>query len=625
MNAPARGPTAPLELRQRHGIETPEHVEVHFELAGVGSRTAAALFDLVLLGLGIVLLALALQALDGGDARRTAAESWALALAILVAAFALFAYFALFEALNGGRTPGKQALGIRVVMDTGHPVTTGAAVVRNLVRLLDCFFPLAPILPALLVIFLHKSNKRLGDIAAGTIVVRDRPTDWVLGGAAAPSPAAEEPLETGPPELSDAEFRLLDGFLARLQDLDPVLQVRMAAELARRFEARAPRRTADPDAYLVALFAEEQRKRRGRFGTRAQAGAVGRTTVTAERFVARKREGWEAFRVSATQVERSGIGGLPPREIPVFAARYREVAADLARARTYGVDPRVVAYLERLVSAGHNALYRSRGRRRTPVVRYVLRDFPAAVVQSWRFVATAFLLFTIPAVVGYVMIRERPGLADEVASPVMVSRAEQAAEREARGIGYAQTHAEDRPVIAAAIISNNVLVAFWAFVGGLLAGTLTVWLLIFNGLMLGMGFGLFVNYHAGTYLATFIAGHGVLELSAIFIAAGAGFRVAKALIAPGDRTRKDAVVLEGAIAVRMIGAVVTLLALAGAIEGLLSTSDAPATLKYAVSAATAAFLILYLWNGGRWQGEAAPARTGAVPPAHAAGGVFSSS
>lgn len=622
MEPPARDPTAPLDLRRQLGVETPEHVEVHFELAGVGSRAAAAIFDTVLIVLALILLALVGAGIGGGDTLKGAAQGWALAILGLIYVFAFFGYFALFEALNGGRTPGKQALGIRVVMETGHALTPAAAVVRNLVRLLDCFFPLLPFLPGLVLVFLHKSNKRLGDMAAGTIVVRDRPTDWSLGSRTVPGPQDEEPVETGPPELSEDEYRLLDRFVARAGELDPVVQARMTVDLARRFEPRVPRRIAEPGAYLAELFAEEQRKRRSRFATRAQTGTVGRTTMTAERFVARKRDGWEVFRATATRVERSGVGGLPPNEIPSFAARYREVAADLARARTYGVDSRVIEYLERLVSAGHNALYRTRGRHRAPVAGYLLRDFPAAVVQSWGFVAAAFLLFMVPAVMGYVMLRERPQLAEEVMPPVMVSRAEQAADHQARGIGYAQREEEALPVIASAIISNNIMVAFWTFVGGMLAGTLTVWMLVLNGLMLGTGFGLFVNYHAGAYLATFIVGHGLLELTAIFIAAGAGFRLARALIAPGDRTRKDALILEGRIAVRMIGAAVTLLALAGTIEGLLSASDAPAALKYATSAATALLLFLYLGNGRRHlrerasAGEPPVARGGpAQPPA----------
>src|SRR5262245_5726385 len=203
-----------LDLRQHHGVETPEHVDVQFELAGAGSRLAAGLLDLVLLTLGVTALFVRGGALVGGvSSPRGMASSWFAAVMILLTFGCLWGYFTLFEALNGGRTPGKQALGIRVVMDTGRSITPEAAVVRNLVRFVDCWFPI-PFAPALISMFLHPSNKRPGDMAAGTIVVRDHPTDWTLG---APVPAAEvaEPIETGPPELSEEEFRLLDRFLGR--------------------------------------------------------------------------------------------------------------------------------------------------------------------------------------------------------------------------------------------------------------------------------------------------------------------------------------------------------------------------------------------------------------------------
>ena len=595
MTPPARVPPAPLDLRRRLGIETPEHVQLNVELAGLGSRAAAALLDTTLVVLGLMLIAAVIGVF--GQSATGRANPWGVALLLLLYVFSFFLYFTLFEALNGGRTPGKRALGLRVVMDTGHPVTPAAAVIRNLVRLLDCLFPLLPFLPGLLLVFLHKSNKRLGDIAAGTIVVRDRPTQWSLGTV---SGGEVEVLEPGPPELSDAEYRLLDRFVARLPDLSAELRARTTAELVRRFETRVPRgpgrRGNDDEAYLVELHGAEQRRRASRFGTRARPGSAGQTSVTAERFLARKRDTWEAFYAVARRVERRGVGRLPAAEIPGFAARYREVAADLARARTYGVDPPVIEYLERLVSAGHNALYQSRSDRRAPVARYLLRDFPAAVVASRRYVAAAGLLLAVPALVGFTMMRQRPALGEEL-MPVMVSRAEQAAENQARGVGYAQSDERDLPVIASMIISNNVVVSFWVFVGGLLAGTLTAWLLVQNGLMLGMGFGLFANYHAASYLATFVAGHGVLELTAICVAAGAGFRLAGALIAPGDRTRRDALVVEGRIAARMIGAVVSLLAIAGTIEGLLSASDAPAPLKYGASVASVGLLFLYFRNG----------------------------
>jgi len=580
-------------------------VDVQFELAGVGSRLAAGLFDLLLLSIGLFALWIGVGAIVGSlVSSRGMARSWLSAAMILLTFCFLWGYFTLFEALNGGRTPGKQVLGIRVVMDTGRSITPTAAVIRNLVRFIDCYFPI-PFAPALLSMFLHPSNKRPGDMAAGTMVVRDHPTDWTLG---APVPAAEavEPLESGPPDLSEEEFRLLDRFLGRINDLTPEVQVRITTDLVRRFEQRIPRRGGDLQGYLVTVFAEEQRKRRSRFAPRAKAGAAGRITVPAERFVEKKRQGWETFRTTALRMERSGVAALGPGEIPAFAAQYREIAADLARARTYQVDPRVIAYLERVVTAGHNALYRARGKDRTPLPHYLLRDFPAAVVQSWRYVVLAFLLFSVPAVVGYVMIRERPALAEELLSPVMVARAEAAVENQTEGRGYAETSREDRPPMAAWIITNNISVSFGTFVGGLTGGLLTAWLLFTNGMMLGLVLGLFQNYQALKYLLTFVLGHGVLELTAIFISAGAGFRLAKAMIAPGDRTRKDALVVEGRIAARMIGAVVTLLLLAGTIEGLLSASAAPAIWKYGVSAATAVLLALYLANGYGYLNSAGP-------------------
>src|SRR5207249_7099636 len=145
---------------------------------------------------------------------------WATLVSVLfvVVLFVLtWGYFLLFEAFNDGRTPGKRLTGIRVVMDTGHRLTFTAAAVRNLVRVVDAQ-PLFSYLLGFGFVLFHPQNKRLGDIVAGTIVVRDRPEDVRLGAVAGAADAAagREAVETGPPELSDEEFRLLDQFLERL-------------------------------------------------------------------------------------------------------------------------------------------------------------------------------------------------------------------------------------------------------------------------------------------------------------------------------------------------------------------------------------------------------------------------
>src|SRR5216110_4020411 len=202
MPAP-RAPTVP-QFARRLAIETPEHLVLELELAGVGSRIAAAACDAVLLGVLYVGLGLGLVALQTG---RESAGAWSTLVAVLtvLALFLLFwCYFLLFEALNHGRTPGKRLMGIRVVMDTGHPITFAAAAVRNLVRIVD-MQPLFTYQVGLAFVLFHAQNKRLGDIVAGTVVVRDRPENLHLASAGADAAREPEPLETGSPELADEE------------------------------------------------------------------------------------------------------------------------------------------------------------------------------------------------------------------------------------------------------------------------------------------------------------------------------------------------------------------------------------------------------------------------------------
>jgi uncharacterized membrane protein SpoIIM required for sporulation len=155
------------------------------------------------------------------------------------------------------------------------------------------------------------------------------------------------------------------------------------------------------------------------------------------------------------------------------------------------------------------------------------------------------------------------------------------------------------PLVATSIIANNVQVAFAAFAFGITAGVGTTLVLVFNGLFFGAVLGLFANYGLADWILTFVAGHGVLELTAIFIAGGAGLLVGRAVIAPGDMVRKDALFVHGRLAARLVGAAATLLLLAGVIEGLLSASDAPAAVKLGVSGATVLLLGLYFESGRR--------------------------
>lgn len=339
-----------------------------------------------------------------------------------------------------------------------------------------------------------------------------------------------------------------------------------------------------------------------------------------ERLVARKGARWDEFGAMASRATQHGLDTLSADELPDFAARYREVAADLARARTYGADPRLRLRLERLVAAGHNLLYRDERKTWYRVGRFVAVECPAAVVVAWRVVLISSLAFSLPALGGYAALRERPALAEDVLPSVMLERAEEGKREVAAGRGYAQAEAQSRAGIASFIMTNNMRVAFACFAGGIALGVGSLVSLAFNGLLLGAISAHFQNVGLLAYLWTFVAGHGVLELFAIWCAGGAGFLLGLAIVRPGAYSRRDALVLNARIAMRLVGMSMVLLLVAGTIEGFLSTSGAAPTVKVVVSVATALLLAAYLANGARFRHEVAalegaPAGAPVLPPA----------
>ncbi len=574
------------DLRQHLEVETPEHVTLDYEIAGLGSRAAAALLDFLILG-GLALagtLLLVLLARAGFSPGRLGS-----AVIVMIGFGAWYGYFTFFEGLRNGQTPGKRALGLRVVSDTGHAVSLSAAAVRNLLRLADFLPP--PYLTGAALVALHPRAKRIGDLVAGTVVVRDRPEER----RAAPEHRTDTAVLAAP-RLSDEEFRLLDGFAARAGDLAPGPRGRLAANLAARLasplgEAGGPQ-GEDPGEALLALHAAEIERRRGSLGSRgAAAGGL------ADQLAARQRARWDEFEELAARASARGLEALAAAELPEFAARYREIAADLARLRTYRATPDLIRRVERLVAAGHNTLYRGEGQGLGAIWRVLAGECPGAVIAARRYVLAAFLAFMIPGAIGFRLLRERPAIAAEVLPDALLERAEVGTARQAAGEGFVEAEAGARPLVASGIIANNVRVAFYCFAGGAFLGIGSLFLLAFNGLQLGATAGHFTNVGLFGYLSQFILGHGALELFAIWVAGAAGFLLGTAVLAPGELARSDALVLAGRRAIRMVGAAVTCLVVAGLIEGFVSTSDLGWGGRAVASAASLLFLAAYLGAG----------------------------
>ncbi len=550
------------------------------EIAGIGSRTFAAVLDTLIL-VGSSLAAMTALAILAGYG--LAIGRFGGAILLLGGFVAWTGYFILFEGVRGGQTPGKRIAGIRVVMDTGHAVTLGAAAVRNLLRAAD-FLPPPYLLGALLVAF-HPRGKRLGDLVAGTVVARDRPHEIRREGRPLTAPAAPSM-----PELSDAEFRLVSQFAERQADLAPEARARLAATLARRFDEHPAPPGVSALTHLLDLHLRELDRREGSLARRGAAGS-------GTRFAAQKRGRWDAFEHLAERAARGGLDRFESDELPDFASRYREVAADLARARTYGVDAATQSRLERLVAAGHNALYREERGTWRRLWLVLAHECPAAIIGARGYVLVAFLTFAAPAAAGFALMRERPALAAELLPDVMLRRAEAGAQRKAEGRHYVDIAAEDRPLMASGIITNNVRIAISCFAGGIFLGIGSLVLLAFNGLAIGASAGHFANAGLLGYLLEFIVGHGVLELFAIWVAGAAGYLLGRTVVAPGTLTRGDALVLSGRRAIRMLGGAALFLLVAGLIEGFVSASPGGLLVRLAATGASVGFLLLYLSSG----------------------------
>ncbi len=225
-------------------IRTPESIAFRYELAGLGSRCLAVCADMTIQTVTLLLIFwgiyYAAMRLPTAHAKLTPADdglgrSLAIALVVIIVFMVYFGYHILFEAFWNGQTPGKKMLGIRVVRDGGFPLDFGGAFLRNVIRIGEealGFYALSA--GAML---LSPENKRIGDYAAGTIVVREGKLAKPLTLADALGVAAR--TNSGA-YLTDDERALIARFLARRASLDSPRRFELSAALAARFRDRAP-------------------------------------------------------------------------------------------------------------------------------------------------------------------------------------------------------------------------------------------------------------------------------------------------------------------------------------------------------------------------------------------------
>lgn len=254
-------------------IETPENVAFGYQVAGIGSRFLAAFLDtLFIVGLLLAVnFALAMVITVGNLATEPErVRSWLVALFSLVSFAVAWGYYIFFELLWNGQTPGKRRFGLRVIRRNGTPVTASEVVVRNLVRLVD-FLPALYAL-GVVVMFIDGQSRRLGDLAAGTLVVREREAIKLSSLAAAPvpplapgpEPPTEDSAESSLPleRLNAQDLAMVEEYFRRREDLAnrEALAWQIAQRLSRRMGLDQAPQQQEAERFLADVLWAQRRR-----------------------------------------------------------------------------------------------------------------------------------------------------------------------------------------------------------------------------------------------------------------------------------------------------------------------------------------------------------------------------
>ena len=304
--------------------------------------------------------------------------------------------------------------------------------------------------------------------------------------------------------------------------------------------------------------------------------------VTQATFVERRTPAWNELDALLSRAGRRGIRALEPAQVEAIGRLYRAVTSDLAYAQGRGFDRRLLFYLNRLVARAHAYVYGGAavsGWQR--IGRFFAHDFPVEFRRSFGYFALCTAITVVAAIISYVLIRVSPGNAYAILPAQLIPPTIAKSLHDSNFAFDPSTS----PLASSEIITNNIRVAIVAFAGCVTLGALTLYIILFNGLMLGGVGALFTNAGFGAdYWAT-VAPHGVIELTAIQISGAAGLLLSAAILAPGRLRRSDALAAAGKRAGILIAGVCAMLCLAGTIEGFYSPLRLPPLARIAVGVA----------------------------------------
>src|SRR5437879_8180980 len=297
---------------------------------------------------------------------------------------------------------------------------------------------------------------------------------------------------------------------------------------------------------------------------------------------------WAKLEVLLIQDSKSGLKSLSRSALQELSLLYRQTAADLAAIREDRGSVHYARYVNQLLVPSLNTIYSSHTPSPKSVISFFTNTYPVAFRRHLRQVALATAIFAIAGLVGAVITYQNPDFKVKLLGPQMVETID-------RHQMWTHSIVGIKPVASSTIMTNNMSVAFTTFALGITAGIGTIYMMAFNGLLIGV-IGV-ACYFSGMSLQlwSFVAPHGVLELPALFIAGGAGLRIAQGLLFPGTLPRRDSLARAGSEAVQLLLGTIPILIIAGTIEAFVSPTGLAIPLKVSLAAALFVFVNVYVF------------------------------
>ncbi|MGD6969109.1 stage II sporulation protein M [Rossellomorea vietnamensis] len=311
--------------------------------------------------------------------------------------------------------------------------------------------------------------------------------------------------------------------------------------------------------------------------------------MNSRQFIQHHREDWKELEdlITTMHKRKSKIKGA---DINRFSRLYQKAAQNLSYSQTYYPQEEVTPYLNELVSKSHNLLYRDQVSSLKQIRHFFGVTFIGLFLQQWKMIAAAMILFTIGGLGSFFAVADDPLHVYSVLPENMA----QSFDPDRLGENEGEV---DSPMMSATIMTNNIQVAFLAFAGGITFGLLTVYVLIYNGIIVGAIAALFWHYGKSYEFWAYIVPHGMIELTAIFIAGGAGLLMGYKLFVPGAYSRGYVLKQQAKRSVLLLLGTIPLFVIAGIIEGFITPSALSLEAKYLIAGLTVIGLILYVLIG----------------------------